>query len=445
MRYEVDNEVANVMDVSYWKDKVSPEQQFWYDKGIEELSLALSVNEVPQHPRNVLLFLVNGFDASDLAAARFPEAYSNTRPSNYIWDNFPNVARIRNSCSLRDGCDAGTVATALFGGVRANWHTVGVDSAVAVGNCSASLTASHQVQSVIRQAQMAGLRTGFVTTQRVTGATGAALYAHSPDSSWECDAAMAFSSVEEGCRDVALQLVYGATGSSLNVVLGGGRQMLSTELPKNLWDIPDELLCQPADGRNLLREWQTEKQKHAKRFELVQSASQLQALNASSLDYLLGVMANGDLENNPQAPKLQLMLDKALQVLRLEEAGYLLVAEQYMSQSVAEDQFKVLRSLNETITTLIQNAKETLFLVLFTKGDYMEYGSDTSGEKPAVDNLWDVFEDDSLLELRLKEMFSESVLFAKGPKSSLFYGVRDDTYLAHALAYALKIAPLTKG
>ena len=46
---------------------------------------------------------------------------------------------------------------------------------------------NNKVISILTLAEKAGMSTGFISTARATHATPAALYAHSPDRSWESD------------------------------------------------------------------------------------------------------------------------------------------------------------------------------------------------------------------------------------------------------------------
>jgi len=50
---------------------------------------------------------------------------------------------------------------------------------------------------------MAGLSTGVVTTARLTHATPAATYAHTPERNWEDDHDMSQEAVDNGCKDIA--------------------------------------------------------------------------------------------------------------------------------------------------------------------------------------------------------------------------------------------------
>ncbi|KRF78725.1 alkaline phosphatase [Drosophila virilis] len=426
IRYEMEHEVANVGDVDYWKDAVSAEQKLWYDKGIEELKRALRVHSKRSQPQDVWLLMIHGIDAPALAAARF----NGSQHSGYIWDRFPHAARLKNSCSYSSPCDASAVFRALWTGVPL--------AAVQRmrSNCSA---APGQLRSVLRQAQLAGLRTGFVTNQRLTGAMGAALYAEVAQSSWECDSLMPVGAIESGCQDVAQQLVSGATGQALNVLLGGGRQLFNAKVPTYEWDPSDELLCRARAGRNLLRDWRNQKlkSKPMPRFELVQHEQELSSINGSSLDYLLGVLANGDLSANYRAPTLQLMLNRTLQVLRRPGVGHLLIVEHYVQPHM--DARQQLQLLNATLARLM-GQKDLLTMVLLTNGNYLSSSRDVSEETQLVSTLKESLQGpELLLQRRLQQLPSESLLFAQGPKSLLFYGVHDETYLAQALSYALGI------
>ncbi|XP_017874581.1 PREDICTED: alkaline phosphatase [Drosophila arizonae] len=268
---------------------------------------------------------------------------------------------------------------------------------------------------------------------------GSALYAQLTPSNWECDGLMPVGAIEAGCQDVAQQLISSAAGQSLNVLLGGGRQLFNAKVPSYEWDPVDELLCRARAGRNLLRDWQNQKLKlrPSRRFELVQQAQELSSINGSSLDYLLGVLANGDLSGNARAPTLQLMLHKAMQVLQRPGVGHLLLVEHYVQPQLAVSQ--QLQLLNATLSELLGH-KDQLTLVLLTNGNYLSASRDMSEETQPVSTLEEAFQGPELeLQRRLQQMPSESLLFAQGPKSVLFYGVHDETYLAQTLSHALGI------
>ncbi|KAH8362329.1 hypothetical protein KR200_011015 [Drosophila serrata] len=429
-RYEVENEVANVADVEYWKDKVAASQKIWYDKGIEELNEALRMPAGPIYPRNLRIFVVQGIDGRHLASLRFPSREKSQGSTNFVWDLYPHLVRLKNSCSQRSPCPVGRVSQAFWSGLPLE------KSSEMETECRQMDNQTDTLLSVLRQAQLAGLRTGFVTTQRLTGATGAALYGNSP---YECDERMPLGFLQSGCQDVARQLISGETGKSLNVIIGGGRQMLSRLVPQTKYDPVDELLCQAGEGRNLLKEWRNQKLRQSKlnpiRFDLIQRTDELESLNASRYDHLMGVMANGDLSGNPKAPSLNLMVEKSLEVLERKSQGYLLIVEQVIQKKM--NTRRQLQILNETLDGLRKDM-DTLTLVLFTNGVYSQPSLDVSEETETISYLLEIFNEQEIrVQERLQQMPSESLVFAQGPRSTLFVGVQNETFLAHAIAHVL--------
>lgn len=67
-----------------------------------------------------------------------------------------------------------------------------------------------------------------MTTTRVTHATPAALFAHSPSRYWEDDSKVPPSS-RKSCKDIALQLVDNEPGKNINVCI------FMTFLSKEFW------------------------------------------------------------------------------------------------------------------------------------------------------------------------------------------------------------------
>lgn len=232
--------------------------------------------------------------------------------------------------------DSAVAATALFGGVKANYETGGVDSAVPLADCAASLHKVNQVDSVLQWAQDEGMATGFVTTTRVVHATPAALYAHTADRRWECDSKMPEEARNAGCKDIARQLVEDAPGRDLNVIMGGGRQCLVAEVDDTVDDPVDKWSCERADGRDLMEEWRQEKRDRGARFEVVEDRGELLALAAGQVDHVLGVFANGHMryeherDNGSRGmPTLEEMTETAVQVLAAKGGakGFVLVVE----------------------------------------------------------------------------------------------------------------------
>jgi alkaline phosphatase len=75
----------------------------------------------------------------------------------------------------------------MFTGVKTTHRTLGYDHKIEFKRPSSHKKAT-KLESILTWAQKAGMKTGIVTTTRLTHATPAALYAHSASRDWECDA-----------------------------------------------------------------------------------------------------------------------------------------------------------------------------------------------------------------------------------------------------------------
>lgn len=180
------------------------------------------------------------------------------------------------------------------------------------------------------------MRTGFVTTTRVTHATPAALYAHSADRRWECESKMPSTAREEGCKDIARQLIEDSVGQNLNVIMGGGRQMLVSDVIGSEADPLDTWACQSHDGRNLMLDWKNQRKTLEQRAKVVENRLELADIGKSDdIDFLLGIFANGHLKydhelDNNSMPSLEEMTVKAIEVLFKEnkqQQGFFLMVE----------------------------------------------------------------------------------------------------------------------
>jgi alkaline phosphatase len=105
--------------------------------------------------------------------------------------------------------------------------------------------------TLLERAEQRGLATGVVTTTRITHATPASTYAHTPNRDWEYAGQLPPGAT---LPDIAAQLVQRQrTGNGIEVVLGGGRESM---LPVEMADpeYPDRR-GRRRDGRNLINEW----------------------------------------------------------------------------------------------------------------------------------------------------------------------------------------------
>lgn len=213
MAYEMKKEVVTI-ELKKWDDILSDEQAVWYDKGLEDIKEAIKMKLNKRRAKNVVLFVGDGMGPNTITAARI---HRFKEEGFMVWEKFPHMGMLKTYCADKTVPDSFSTATALFGGVKANYETGGVDSAVKLGECKPSLNSDHHVKSILQMAQIDGMYTGFVTTTRVTHATPAALYAHVPDRRWECEAKMSDEQKKQGCKDIGRILVEDEPGKNINV------------------------------------------------------------------------------------------------------------------------------------------------------------------------------------------------------------------------------------
>ena len=85
--------------------------------------------------------------------------------------------------------DSAATAVSMFTGVKTTHRTLGFDNKIELKKPSTEEKAQ-KLTGILDWAQEANMKTGFVTNTRLPHATPAALYAHSANRDWECDAAI---------------------------------------------------------------------------------------------------------------------------------------------------------------------------------------------------------------------------------------------------------------
>lgn len=395
--------------------------------------------------------------------------------------------------------DSASTATALFGGVKSNYGTNGVDAGVARADCYSSLNKSHHVESILHWAQKAGKGTGFVTTTRVTHATPASLFANVPERGWECDATMPEEAKNLGCLDIGRQLVEEEPGQKMNVIMGGGRQCLVSGVEDTPEDPIDTWSCNSKDGRNLIEKWKADKMEKEQTFAVLQNNSDLANLDVSN-EFVLGVFANGHLaydherdKGDSGMPSLEEMTTAALRVLRKHQKGFFLVVEggmidqahhrgwaktalselSAMDDAVAATVKLMARELEETLIIVTSDHAHTLSMNGYpdkgnsifgvaqnSKADGIPYTTLTYGtggpdgfqmevdsegkvhrRDPTLDNLED-YKYVQQVGIATDENIHGGVdvaVHATGPMAHLFHCVHENSYVAHVISYAARI------
>jgi alkaline phosphatase len=236
--------------------------------------------------RNLILFIGDGMGLSTVTAARILEGQLRGEPGEenlLAFERLPHVALSRTYNTNQQVPDSAGTMTAMVTGSKTRAGVLSVDERVDRGDFAA--VRGHRLRTLFEEAEAHGLATGVVSTARITHATPAACYAHSPERDWENDAALPPEARAAGFPDIALQLLEfpDGSGDGLEVALGGGRAGF---LPH---DTPDpeypERHGARRDGRDLTREWVARREGAV----YVWNGAQLADLDADEASHVLGL------------------------------------------------------------------------------------------------------------------------------------------------------------
>lgn len=235
-----------------------------------------AATDIPaERPRNVILMIPDGFGPASVTLAR------QAKGSPLALDGF--ITGSVGTASTDSGVtDSAAGATAYASGIKTYNGAIGVD------------TLRQPVGTVLEGAKARGMRTGLVTTTRLTHATPAAFAAHVPS------------------RNMEVEIAAHMMARNVDVLFGGGVEFF----------IP-----QPAgrrtDDRNLLTEAE------AAGYTVVET---LRGMRAVTTTPVLGVFSvshlDYEVDRDPAAqPSLAEMTRKALELLADDAAGFFVMIE----------------------------------------------------------------------------------------------------------------------
>lgn len=283
----------------------------------------------PKRARNIILFIGDGMGISTITAARILEGQQrgeSGEQNKLSFEEFPHAALVRTYSANQQTSDSAPTATAIMTGWHANDGALSVSPALADGEADQSVVAKHSVPTLLELAEERGLSTGIVTTTRITHATPASAYAHTPNRDWETAGQLPPTAT---LPDIAAQLVARQRiGNGIEVVLGGGREFL---LPANAAD-PEhpQRNGRRQDGRNLVEEWAVA-QPHSVH---VWNREQFAQVDATRTRHLLGLFEPSHMRYEADRskdvagePSLAEMTVKALEILQTNRKGYFLMVE----------------------------------------------------------------------------------------------------------------------
>ena len=301
----------------------------WRQAGADALQQALARRWQGGHAGNVILFLGDGMGPSTVTAARIlaGQQRGETGEENQLaFERLPFLGMARTYNTNQQVPDSAGTMTAIMTGVKTRAGLISVDERALRGDCAGSR--GRELPTLLEQFEQAGRATGVVTTARLTHATPAATYAHAPDRDWEDDSLMPAAAREQGCRDIAQQLIALPQGDGLEVALGGGRRGF---LPRRAAD-PEYPGSRGArqDGRDLTREWLTTRTGAA----YVWNRRQLAAIDPDRVEHLLGLFEPSHMQyesdraqDGAGEPSLSEMTRLAIRILRRNPRGFFLMVE----------------------------------------------------------------------------------------------------------------------
>ncbi len=300
----------------------------WREQGRAAVAAARALHPQRERARNAIVFIGDGMGVSTVTAARIlaGQLRGESGEENALaFERLPYVALIKTYDTNQQVPDSAGTATAILTGVKTRAGVIDLDASAPLGVPSRP---EQRVRSLFEWAEERGVATGVVTTARLTHATPAAAYAHSPHRDWESDADLPAGASAAGERDIARQFVELPVGDGVDVALGGGRAQF---LPATARDpeYPDQR-GRRADGRDLAGAWQSARPGRA----YVWNRAQLFALDLAKTPQVLGLFEPSHMQyetdrarDRAGEPSLAEMTGIAIDRLARERKGYVLLVE----------------------------------------------------------------------------------------------------------------------
>ncbi|NXL86104.1 PPBI phosphatase, partial [Alectura lathami] len=460
---------------------------FWNEKAAAAIEDSFRIQPRTSQAKNLIIFLGDGFGIPSITATRILKAQLNGKlgpETPLAMDAFPYVALSKTYSVDRQVPDSASTATAYLCGVKGNYKTIGVSAAARYGQCNT--TSGNEVISVLERAHRAGKAVGIVTTSRVQHASPSGTYAHVVDRNWYADSSMPLDAINQGCKDIAWQLVHNV---DIDVIMGGGRIYMTpagTQDPEYPSYSSENGVRN--DGQNLINLWLNKRP--GARY-VWNKTEMLAAAEDPNVNYLMGLFEPKDMKyeimhNSTLDPSLTEMTEAAITILSRNPNGFYLfveggridhghhegIAYRALTEAVefdrAIEQAGKLTDEADTLTVVTADHSHVFSFGGYTlrgssifglaplkASDLKSYTSILYGNGPGYPgpNRTDVnstiaedidYGQQSAVPLESETHGGEDVaILAKGPMAHLFHGVQEQNYVAHAMAYAACLEPYT--
>ena len=252
---------------------------------------------VIQKPFGIILFVGEGLDAQQLAAARLLAGNADTP---LAIESLRYAALLKNYSSNSATPDPAAAATALATGVKVNNGSLAID------------VDGNDLTTLFQLARESGRLTGLVTNGSVTSPTSAAFYAH--------------TLAKDDRAEIAHQLIAKA---KLDLILGGGFDDFDAEREGEVASgNRHDLVADFAHGG----------------YEVVHSLEELEEVPRWRRPKLAGFFADAELpyaealREQDDQPTLSAMVRRAIELLQYHRGGYLLVVDAALPRKAALEQ-----------------------------------------------------------------------------------------------------------
>lgn len=304
----------------------------WRRDGWNAVDVAKRTKLRTRKAKNVILFVGDGMGIATLTAARIFEAQQNGESgeeNRLSFEQFPFSALSKTYSVNQQTSDSAPTMSAIITGVKTDEGIISVNQNVK--HADYRTVAGNEAKTLFEYAEESGRSTGIVSTARLTHATPATCYAHSPARDWESDADI-FNLRKDahaaGFRDLARQMIEFPYGDGLEVALGGGRSKFLTRETADP-EYPTRK-GERLDGRDLAGEWQRRRPDST----YVWNKRQFDAVSPLKTKRLLGLFEPSHMKYEHDRPKdaagepsLSEMTSKAIDLLANNKKGYVLMVE----------------------------------------------------------------------------------------------------------------------
>ncbi|HUF04053.1 MAG TPA: alkaline phosphatase [Aridibacter sp.] len=304
----------------------------WRRDGLEMVNRAKQIKLRRGKAKNVILFIGDGMGVSTVTAARILEGQQRGESGEENWlsfERFPFSAFSKTYSVNQQTSDSAPTAVAMVTGIKTIEGVVSVDQNTVRGDHTS--VKGREIPTILELAELSGRSTGIVTTARLTHATPAATYSHTPDRNWESDADIKRWSAdawEAEFPDIARQLLEFPYGNGIDVAFGGGRSYF---LPEDSVDPENsESKGRRLDGRDLTKEWTSRRPNSA----YVWNREQFEAIDPRKTGPVLGLFERSHMQyeydrrrTGMNEPSLTEMTVKAIDILSQNDKGYFLMVE----------------------------------------------------------------------------------------------------------------------